>query len=291
MTSRITISNNFMFGRVLCREDICRGFLERVLGTEVGSISYLNREQVLQPAVASRGVRLDVYAETALGVIDVEMQANPHADLGRRLRYYQASIDSGLLDQGSSWRDLCDSYIIFACDFDWPGAGLPVYTFDRLCRENPALAAQTGSTWVVLNARAAAAAPNEGLRNLLEYIQRGSVAPDDKLVSAMDAEVSTANEDREWVGSVMTVRDLLEEARADAIAEGLAEGRAEGIAEGREEGLAEGRAEGIAEGRAEGVARMAALAAKLAEDGRAEDVLSVMADPVAVENLLREYRL
>jgi flagellar biosynthesis/type III secretory pathway protein FliH len=81
----------------------------------------------------------------------------------------------------------------------------------------------------------------------------------------------------------MTVRDLLEEARADAIAEGLAEGRAEGIAEGREEGLAEGRAEGVA--------RMAALAAKLAEDGRAEDVLSVMADPVAVENLLREYRL
>ncbi len=136
---------------------------------------------------------------------------------------------------------------------------------------------------MVLNARAAAAAPSKGLRNLLEYIQRGSVAPDDKLVSAMDAEVSTANEDREWVGSVMTVRDLLEEARADAIAEGLAEGRAEGIAEGREEGLAEGRAEGVA--------RMAALAAKLAEDGRAEDVLSVMADPVAVENLLREYGL
>ena len=49
-----------MFGRVLCREDICRGFLERVLGTEVGSIAYLNREQVLQPTVASRGVRLDV---------------------------------------------------------------------------------------------------------------------------------------------------------------------------------------------------------------------------------------
>ena len=44
MTSRIPISNNFMFGRVLCREDICRGFLERVLGTEVGSIAYLNRE-------------------------------------------------------------------------------------------------------------------------------------------------------------------------------------------------------------------------------------------------------
>ena len=73
------------------------------------------------------------------------------------------------------------------------------------------------------------------------------------------------------MGSVMTVGDLLDDARADAIAEGLAEGRAEG--------------------RVEGVARMAALAAKLAEDGRAEDALAVMADPVAAEELLRKYGL
>lgn len=307
MANRITIANNFMFGRVLCQEDICRGFLERVLVTEVGAVSYLNREQVLQPLATARGVRLDVYAETALGVIDVEMQANPHADLGRRLRYYQSCIDSGLLNFGASWRELRDSYIIFACDFDWPGAGLPVYTFDRLCRENPALAAETGSTWMVLNARAAALEPDPELRNLLEYLRSGSVAPDDKLVSAMDAEVSTANEDRKWVGSVMTVEDLLREAHADARVAGLAEGRAEGLAEGRAEGLAEGRAEGLTEGRAEGrvegrvegltegrtegIARMASLAAKLAEEGRAADALTIMADPATAEALLQEYGL
>lgn len=285
MTSRITISNNFMFGRVLCREDICRGFLERVLGTEVGSISYLNREQVLQPAVASRGVRLDVYAETALGVIDVEMQANPHADLGRRLRYYQASIDSGLLDQGSSWRDLRDSYIIFACDFDWFGAGLPVYTFENLCREDPSVSAATGAVWKILNARAAGCAPTEGMRNLLEYLRKGAVAPGDRLVTAMDAEVSAANEDREWVGSVMTVRDLMEDVRLDAQEQGLAEGRAQGMAEGMAQGMAQGREEG----RAELAARMAALAARLAEEDRAEDAFAAMADPSAAERLFRAY--
>ena len=160
-----------------------------------------------------------------------------------------------------------------------------MYTFDRLCRENPALAAQTGSTWVVLNARAAAAAPSEGLRNLLEYIQRGSVAPDDKLVSAMDAEVSTANEDREWVGSVMTVRDLMEDVRLDAQEQGLAEGRAQGMAEGMAQGMAQGREEG----RAELAARMAALAARLAEEDRAEDAFAAMADPSAAERLFRAY--
>ena len=36
---------------------------------------------------------------------------------------------------------------------------------------------------------------------------------------------------------------------------------------------------------------MAALAAKLAEDGRAEDALAVTADPVAARGTLRKYGL
>ena len=59
MAGRLPISDNFMFGRVLCNEEVCRGFLERVLGIDVGGIAYLNREQVFQPAVDARGVRLD----------------------------------------------------------------------------------------------------------------------------------------------------------------------------------------------------------------------------------------
>ena len=38
MAGRLPISDNFMFGRVLCNEEVCRGFLERVLGIEVGDI-------------------------------------------------------------------------------------------------------------------------------------------------------------------------------------------------------------------------------------------------------------
>ncbi len=270
-----------MFGRVLCNEEVCRGFLERVLGIDVGGIAYLNREQVLQPAANARGVRLDVYAETDAGVVDVEMQANPHTAPGRRLRYYQAGIDSGLMDRGAAWRDLRDSYIIFACDFDWFGAGLPVYTFENLCREDPSVSAATGAVWKILNARAAGCAPTEGMRNLLEYLRKGAVAPGDRLVTAMDAEVSAANEDREWVGSVMTVRDLMEDVRLDAQEQGLAEGRAQG--------MAEGMAQGREEGRAELAARMAALAARLAEEDRAEDAFTAMADPSAAERLFRAY--
>lgn len=99
----------------------------------------------------------------------------------------------------------------------------------------------------------------------------------------MDAEVSAANEDREWVGSVMTVRDLMEEVRLDAQEQGLAEGRAQG--------MAEGMAQGREEGRVELAARMAALAARLAEEDRTDEALAAMADPVVAESLFQAYGL
>lgn len=121
------------------------------------------------------------------------------------------------------------------------------------------------------------------------------MAPGDRLVTAMDAEVSAANEDREWVGSVMTVRDLMEEVRLDAQEQGLAEGRAQGMAQGMAEGMAEGMAQGMAKGREEGraefAARMAVLAARLAEEDRAEDALAAMADPAMAERLFQAYGL
>ena len=178
---------------------------------------------------------------------------------------------------------------LFVCYCPFPNIWLPVYTFESLCREDLSVNAATGAVWKILNARAAGCASTEEMRNLLEYLRKGAVAPGDRLVTAMDAEVSAANEDREWVGSVMTVRDLMEEVRLDAQEQGLAEGRAQGMAQGMAEGMAQGMAKGREEGRAEFAARMAVLAARLAEEDRAEDALAAMADPAMAERLFQAY--
>lgn len=141
----IPLSNQYMFGRVMCREDICREFLERVLGMHIKSVSYVNREQVLEPVPDTRGVRLDVYAESDCGVFDIEMQAQPRSVLGRRLRYYQAAIDSRLMERGDDFDQLAESYIIFICAYDPFGCGLPAYTFERCCIEDTSAEA----AWVV----------------------------------------------------------------------------------------------------------------------------------------------
>lgn len=58
----LKFSDRWMFNRVLCEKEVCRKVLRAALGIEVGEITYLNAEQAKEPAAASRGVRMDVFA-------------------------------------------------------------------------------------------------------------------------------------------------------------------------------------------------------------------------------------
>ena len=62
---RIAFTNRWMFGRVMLDESVCKDVIRCVLGIEAERIEYLNAEQVLEPAIDSRGVRMDVYARDA----------------------------------------------------------------------------------------------------------------------------------------------------------------------------------------------------------------------------------
>ena len=71
------LRDRWMFNRVLCEEEVCRKVLRAALGIEVGEIAYLNAEQAKEPAAASRGVRMDVFAREGSRVFDIEMQVSP----------------------------------------------------------------------------------------------------------------------------------------------------------------------------------------------------------------------
>ena len=90
----LKFSDRWMFNRVLCEKEVCRKVLRAALGIEVGEITYLNAEQAKEPAAASRGVRMDVFAREGSRVFDIEMQVSPEDRIGRRMRYYQAAIDA-----------------------------------------------------------------------------------------------------------------------------------------------------------------------------------------------------
>ncbi len=277
---RIKFSNNYMFQRVMAHEDICKGVLEAVLGVEIECVEYHNVEQIIEPNMYSRGVRMDALVKGSNKIYDIEMQARKEPLLGKRFRYYQGAIDTSLVTKGDDYDKLLESYIIFLFVDDPFDYGLPVYTIERVCLEEPDLEINAESHWIALNASAWEQEERRPLRDLLEYVSTGNVNGDG-LMEKIDSLVETVNQDSHWTDTYWAVstieedlkrhyrmkeRQLVREALAEGQAKGeeigralgeeigMAKGLEEGLAKGLEEGLAEGRQAGIAEGRQAGLA-------------------------------------
>ena len=118
--------------------DVCKELLEILLEFKIERIE-MSQEEEINVDFDSKGVRLDVYAKDADGlkVYNIEMQASDTKELPERSRYYQGVIDVDTLKSGQKYKDLKTSFVIFICIDDIFGDGLPKYTFENLCQENP----------------------------------------------------------------------------------------------------------------------------------------------------------
>ena len=133
---RATIANDFVFYKVMKdNPDVCQRLLEILLEFEIDHID-MNCQEQIDIDWKSKGIRLDVYVKGTDKVFDIEMQATDTKELPERARYYQGVIDVDCLSSGQPYKDLKDSYIIFICVPDIFKKGLPVYTFENLCRQD-----------------------------------------------------------------------------------------------------------------------------------------------------------
>ena len=124
----LPLSNDFIFGEVMRRPDICKLFLESLLGREIERIEYISKQQDLSESGASHGIRLDIYLKDSKNkVYAVEMQTTSRRKVQMRVRYYQGMIDRHNLEKGMSYADLPESYIIMVCTWDIFCRGQPVY--------------------------------------------------------------------------------------------------------------------------------------------------------------------
>ena len=116
----------------------CVGFLiGAVLGDpKIGVRSV--RVQEPRSGSGGRGVVFDVMAVTGDGrAVDVEVQRAREPGMVRRARYYSSMMDAGMLAKGEDYRSLRDSYVLFLCGFDPFGLGLPLYSVEGACAEDP----------------------------------------------------------------------------------------------------------------------------------------------------------
>ena len=112
----LTISDDFMFCKVMEYEPICREFLEMLFAVKIEKIAYLSSQNTVTANAGAKTVRLDVLVKDGSGTsYDIEMQVGNEYNVAKRMRYYQAVLDVAFLDKGYSYKALNDSFIIFVC--------------------------------------------------------------------------------------------------------------------------------------------------------------------------------
>ena len=92
--------------------------------------------------------------------------------------------------------------------------GLPVYTFENRCREDPDLVLDDEATKVLINAKGSRDNLSMEMSAFLDFLKDGKGSSDftDKLQGA----VESAREHKEWEVEYMTFRMKIQEERAEA---------------------------------------------------------------------------
>ena len=296
----LTLSNDFMFSKVMRDKEICRETLEILLDKKIGEITYIDNQKTIDINYDAKSVRLDVYIEDENRIYNIEMQVINKKDLAKRSRYYQGMIDLNAIEKGEIYRDLKESIVIFICKFDPFGEGLSKYTFENICNENKELYLKDGTSKVFFNTKDYYKERSEDAKSFLEYIEKETTS-ENNFVKKLEQKIKNIKENKVWRAEFMTLlmreqeiaRDNFEKGMAEGVIKGREEGIAEGVIRGREEGIAEGVIKGREEGIAEGVikGRQEATAKgieKIIEIYREELNFE---DEIIVQKLMKKYDL
>lgn len=148
----LTLLDRFLFAEVMENPKTFENILSIILGEDISIKGRPQSEHENRTSPLKRQVRLDVWAEDETdAVYNVEAQKENTKNLPHRSRFYQALIDSKLLDPGEvDFSNMKDCYSIIIAPFDLFGRGLYQYTFQMTCAET-GQPLEDGATRIFLN--------------------------------------------------------------------------------------------------------------------------------------------
>ncbi len=224
-----------IFPIVMKDENICRKFLELILGKKIGAIYIyddearvldITSEKSILIAPHLRGVRLDVFVAEENAWYDIEMQCQTEPELPKRSRLYQAEIDVENIASGAGYSELKPSYIIFICMFDPFGKEQAVYRFQY--REDSLHDLKLGDETckIFLNITCPDEAIPEELKGFFHYVRDMDIQERDELVSAIHHKVEILNS-RDRRSQMHTLEQYINEQAQRSRIEGEKTGRIE----------------------------------------------------------------
>ena len=237
----LTIMNRYIFYRVMRdNQDICLRLLQLILPElDIQRIEFLVEEKQIEETPESRGVRLDAFAGDGTRVFDIEMQPRNRDDLRKRSRYNQAMVDEELLDKGSPFSALKESYVIFISPFDLFRQKRIRYTFRNRCDEDRSLELEDGAIKIFINASGIRENADPDLAAFLDLML--GKKSDNGFAKQVQKAVDVVKLDREGRHRYMTVEQWIQEEAEIAAEAAEKKGREERDQEMIEEMLRRGK--------------------------------------------------
>lgn len=231
---KLKFTDDFMFGRLMSDERICRIVLEVFTGRKVEDIQSIIDQRTLRITSESKEVRYDVYVETDKSVHDIEMQQvddkKTIRNLPKRSRFYQGMLDLNVLKKGKDYETLKDSYVIFICTFDPFGEDLCCYNYENTCRDGERRFLKDGRSILFFNTKGNINNVSKEVQAMLKYMETGEAT--DEITRSIDNEVEQMHFDGAALADYLIrqmqqrERDMAAEQRG--IKKGMKEGRKEG---------------------------------------------------------------
>lgn len=153
--AKLNLTNRFLFDEVMEDPGTQQEVLSILLGHKVPLLLQNETEKELRISPAIRSVRLDVFAmDEDQNAYSTEMQSSRKADLSKRSRYYQALMDTCLLEPGiPDYNQLNNTYLIMIMTFDLFGYKRYRYTFRARCEEEKDCILEDGAFRIFFNTK------------------------------------------------------------------------------------------------------------------------------------------
>lgn len=240
----LNLTDRFLFEEVLEDPQIHQEILSIIFGKEIPLLNQNETEKELRVSPLLRTVRMDVFSMDEDAIIyNTEMQKQKKSDLAKRSRYYQAMVDTSLLEPGvPNYNCLNATFIIMILPFDLFGHGKYMYTFKSRCEDVSECYLEDGAVRIFLNTRGVN--KNEVSEELVEFLHYVEHTTDDtvqcvesKRIKRIHQRVKNVKTSEEAGVRYMQAWEEKYYERQEARDQGLEEGRKEGREKGREEGI------------------------------------------------------
>ena len=235
----LTITDDFMFCKVMSDPDICKELLEILLHIKIERLEFQEPQKSFRLTSESKGIRLDVYVKDSNRIFDIELQTTNERNLELRTRYYQGVMDISELEKGEFFSNMKESYIIFICMFDPFGADMPIYTVKQTFAENDKLIFNDKTHKIFYNVKAFEKIANDvETKAFLEYLCKHQSTT--KFTQSLETAVYRNKNNQNWRQDYMTLahdmymmaKEAAEEAAKEAFEDGFSAGEERGISIG-----------------------------------------------------------